>query len=1209
MSNDSQPKENRRVVKSFGLSTLSVNNRKTVFLITFLIFVAGISSYISMPKENFPELVIPQIYVGTIHPGNSPEVIEEKITAPLEKEINSITGVDKIKSTSIQGYSTIFVEFDFEVTPSAALQKVKDAVDKARGDKNFPVLSQEPNVFEMNFAEFPIMNINLSGDYSVDQLKKYAELLEDEIETLTEISKVEIRGVQEKEMRIKADRAKMEARRVSFGNIQNAVSSENVSMSAGEMLVDGKQYSIQFDGQFKNAEEIGAIIVKREKQEIIRLRDVAEVVFEDADPTSFAREFGKPVVMLDVIKTSGANLLEASDKIEEILYKAQKTEKIIPENLVYTITNDQSDITEEQVSNLENSIIFGVILVVLVLLFFLGLRNALFVGVAIPLSMFMAFMILDAMGVTLNVMVLFSLILALGMLVDNGIVVVENIYRLMDEGLDAFAAAKQGVGEVALPIIASTATTLAAFLPLAIWPGMMGEFMQYLPITLMIVLGSSLFVALVINPVLTAVYMKVENKMMNRKKVFIYSGAAALLGVTFVAMGAFGFGNFLILIAVLLLLNMLVLLPGTRYFQSRILPRLESRYRKLLTYAVGKRPGLMILGTVALLVFSFVLIITLTPKVEFFPVNQPNYVNVFIQHPIGTDIRKTNETTRKVEAMVKTYLDEHYGHVYAVKPVLDAKTRMQKYDVKKEWSIRQEGDSSRLVATEDSIPLNDTIAFIQSIISSVGEGTSDPAEGPSMGSTPHKARVTISFAEFKYRYDPVNEVIIRTSDVQKEIDSLLNKQFPEDILLTVVKNSNGPPMDPPINIEVKAPADVAYGEVVYEANKIREYLKRGHVKGIDELKLDVENGKPEYRIKVNREVANRLDVSTSTIAQTIRTSLFGAEFSTFKEGDEDYDITLLFNEKDRYSLDDQLNQRITFRDPTNGQVNQIPLRTLIMEPEVTYTYSAVKRKDLDQLVTIFSGVATDYNANEVVAEMKERLAAYPVLREGWNVKFTGQQEEQAKEMAFLGRALMIAVFLIFLIIISQFNSFSIPVVVLTAVFLSLIGVLLGLVIFQMDFIIIMTMIGIISLAGVVVNNAIVLIDYTNLIMLRKKNGLGLKKEDYLPIKEVLASVVEGGQTRLRPVLLTAITTVLGLFPLATGFNFNFVSFMTHYDPQFFIGGDMVMFFGPMSWTIIFGLTFATFLTLVIVPVMYYLLTRLKYRIYKINFETGKVPVK
>ena len=1125
-----------------------------------VILIMGLNSYLSMPKENFPELKIPEIYVGVAYPGNSPKLIADKITDPIEKELNSIKNVDEIVSNSIDGYASIQVKFDFKVTTKQALQEVKDAVDKARASKGFPTdLPVEPNIFEMDISEMPIMNINLSGDYSIVQLNEYAEVLEDLIEELPEISAVDIRGTQEQEMQIMVDPRAANAVDVAFGDIQRAIQNENVTMSGGEYLDGETKRTIQIEGKFKNAEEIGNVIVKQEEYKPVYLKDIAEIAFKDADTTSYARERGKTVVMLDVKKRSGENLIEASEKIYQILDEVRE-KKLIPDGVTLSVTNDQSDKTREMVSNLENSIIFGVLLVVGVLLFFLGLRNALFVGVAIPLSMFMSFAILNSMGISLNTMVLFSMVLALGMLVDNGIVVVENVQRLMEDGVDGFTAARKGVGEIAWPIIASTATTLGAFIPLAFWPGIMGEFMQYLPITLIIVLGSSLFVALFINPVLTAMYMKVETKQgKSKKRPLIISGVFVVLGIMILGAGATGFGNIMIIVGLMVVFTIFALNPATKWFQNKFLPILESRYEKILKYALHKKRPLWFFGGMfGLLFLSFIIVGAFAPKVLFFPENQPNYVNVFIQHPIGTDIKVTNRTTLEVERLLNEEI--------LVDEINDTVGIPQK-----EW-------------------------IIQSIISQVGEGTSDPAQGIVMGNTPHKGRVTINFSEFKHRGDYV------TGDILKKVSDGLKNKFPADVQINVAKNAEGPPTSPPINIEVYG--EVEYDSLIAEAERIRLFLDRKNVEGVQKLKLNVETGKPELQIRIDREKAGLFNTSTGQIGNTIRTALFGADISTFKVDDETYDIVVRFDQENRNDLDALLDQRLIFRN-NSGRMLRIPIRSMIEEPEPTQTYSTVVHKDLTPLVTVYSDVSEGSNPNEVVENLKGLMNEYTQENEmnpAIDFKFTGEQEEQAKEMAFLSKALLIAIFIILLVIVLQFNGFRPAAIIGLAVIFSFIGVLLGLVIFQMEFVIMMTMIGIISLAGVVVNNAIVLIDYTNLIRKRKREELGLGEMEQLPLQDIKDAITMAGKTRLRPVLLTAITTVLGLIPLAIGLNIDFTTLLTEYNANFYIGGDNTIFFGPMSWTIIFGLTFATFLTLIIVPVMYWLFYRLKLSIYK-RFKT------
>ena len=1138
-----------KILKQFKLTTLSVRNRTTVFVLTAIVLIAGAASYISMPREAFPEIVIPEIYVGTPYPGNSPADIEKLITRPLEKEINTISGIDKISSSSIQGYSSIQVKFDFSVTPSEALRKVKDAVDKAKSDSDFPDdLPADPNVFEMNFSELmPVMNVNLSGDFSADLLKDYAEIIEDKVEALPQITKVDIRGIQEKEVKIKVDVLKMESMQISFQDIENAVGFENMTISGGDVIIDDIRRTVRTTGDFDDWKDIKNVIIKQEKGNIVYLRDVADIEFEEKDRESYAREFGNPVVMCDVFKRGGANLLDASDAINEIISELKETE--FPESLQVTITSDMSEKTRTQVSELENSILFGMILVVGVLLFFLGLRNALFVGIAIPLSMFIAFLILGALGVTLNMMVLFSLVLALGMLVDNGIVIVENIYRLMDEGYPPLKAAIHGAGEVAWPIIASTATTLAAFLPLAIWPGQMGEFMKFLPITLIIVLGSSLFVALVINPVFTAVFMRLEEKESDRKKVTIVALGMIAIGVLFAIGGGMVFGNILSAGGIIVLINSYFLNGATKAFQERILPKLENTYQRFLTYVLrGKNPVKWVGGTFLLLILSFMVMAVASPKVEFFPINMPNYLNIFIEQPVGTDIEATNEIALQVEKKLKEYFDE---------------------------PVEVNGEDGK-------IPRN---FIIESIIGQVGAGTSDPARGVSMGDTPNKARITVSFVEFSDRKGlQTNQIMNEVRDVVRGIPGAQ---------ITVGKDEAGPPQGKPINIEV-------YGEdyeaLIEEAENMLNFINNANIYGIEELSLDIQTGKPEIIVNIDRQKAKRLNLSTAQIGSAIRTALFGKEISKYKEGEDDYKIMLRMSDASRYNMDNLINQKITFRDPSNGKISQVPI-SAVAKAEKATTFSAVNRKDLKRLVTIQSNVLEGANATEVVNKIKKALVDYQP-EEGHSWKFTGQQEEQAKEMSFLSTALMMAVFLIFLIIVAQFNSVSAPVIIVTSVVFSLIGVLLGLVVFQMDFIIIMTMIGIISLAGIVVNNAIVLIDYTNLIIARKKAELGLDEKERLTNEDIIKSIIEGGKTRLRPVLLTAITTILGLMPLAVGMNINFFTLFSELDAQIYFGGDNVVFWGPMSWTIIFGLTFATFLTLVIVPVMYLLFAKAKSKVVK-----------
>ena len=1121
INKDNQPQvQEEHKEKEFGLTKLSLNNRNTVFFLLFLVVLMGITSYNNLPKDSYPEVEQPMVYVGTTYPGNSPVDIENLITRPIEKEINDISDIDNIKSTSVQDYSTIIVEFESDMDIDDALQKVKDAVDKAKQELPSD-LDTDPNVFDMDFSQMPIMNINLSGNFSIEKLENIGEDLEDELERISEVSSVEVRGVDDKEVKIMANPYLMDAREVSFSDIEQAVAAENVTFSAGNLKEGEQRRTIRVVGEYKDPQDLLNIVIKHQDDNIVYLGDVAKVEFGYIDPQSYARLALKPVVSVDVIKGSGENLLIATEKINKVLDEMRPQ---FPEGLEITITNDQSQMTRDLVNSLENNIISGVILVVLVLLFFLGTRNALFVGVAIPVSMFITFLIMSVLGITINMMILFSLILALGMLVDNGIVIVENVYRLMEEGLSPWEATRLGVSEVAWPIITSTATTLAAFLPLAMWPGLMGQFMKYLPIGVMITLTSSLFVALVINPALISVFMKIEDgKKVNHNKILRNSGILVFLGTLILIFGAAWLGNLLVFCGLLILLNVYVLMPASRRFQSGFLPWLENLYSRTLSFALkGWRPWLFFWGTIMLLILSIVLNVIKPPTVLFFPENLPKYVNVFIEFPIGTDIEKTNEFSKQVEKKVMEVV-KPYGEV------------------------------------------------VESVIAKVGQDTADPNDPGSFGATdtPNKARITVNFVEFKDR-DGVD-----TREIFDEIRNAI-QGYP-GVSMSVDKDAAGPPTGKPINIEVSGD-DI--NTLISITDRMKNYINTSGIEGIENLQTDLETGKPELLVNIDRDNARRFGLSTMTIASEIRTALFGKEISKYKEGEDDYDIELRLQDEYRYDIETLKNKEITFRN-NSGQIIQIPISS-VANMELSSTYGSVKRKDLERVITLYSNVLQGYNPTAINDDIKVLLEDFE-MPAGYDFKFGGQQEKQAEEMAFLTQALWLAVFIIFLIIVAQFNKITTPVIIMSSVGLSTVGVFLGLFVFSMDFVVIMTMIGIISLAGVVVNNAIVLIDFIELIRERKQKVLGV---DRLEFDDINAAIAEAGKTRLRPVLLTAITTILGLIPLAIGLNFDFIKFFTEYQSDFYMGGDNVAFWGPMSWTSIFGLTFATFLTLVIVPIMY-----------------------
>ena len=1123
-------------LREFGLSSFAVDNATSIFLVSLMIFLFGISSYQSIPKEQFPEASLPTVYINTPYFGNSAEEIENLISRPLEKEIESISGLKKINSTSIQDFSVMIAEFDADLEIEDAVRKVKDAVDTAKPELPND-LDQEPAVLEIKFSDIPIVSINVSGDYGQDELREYAEYIQDRVEGLKEINKVDLKGALEREVQINVDLNKMQSLEVSFNDIQNAIQSENVTMSGGEIVKNGFRRALRVVGQFDNIEDLKKIVVKSENQRPIILKDIATVNYTFEDRTSYARSDGFPVISLDVIKRRGQNLLSAADKIKDIVKDAKK---VLPEDLKISLFNDQSENTRNEVNNLENSIISGVILVILVLLFFLGLRNAAFVGLAIPLSMLMGILFLNLTGTTLNIVVLFSLILALGLLVDNAIVVVENIYRYMQNGYNGKDAAKFGAGEVAMPIIASTATTLAAFLPLAVWPGIVGEFMKYMPITLIIVLASSLFVALVINPVFTSAFMKVDekedDKQVYRRKVRNVLIGAVVLVLISIAGGLSGNDTIRNLFAFsfgLVLLNFFVLRPMSFGFQNKVLPILERGYNKFIRWVLkGGMPYLIFFGTFVLLFAVGMLISKFPPKTEFFPSADPLYVNTFVELPLGVDIKTTNDIVKEVEA-----------------------------------------DITKVLEGKESV--------VEAVLTQIGENTSDPNEPPAPGVTPNKARITVTFVPTSERGG------VSTKDIMNDIrDEVIGKY--SGVQVIVAQNANGPPTGKPINLEIKG-EDI--DSLIILSDRVLEFMNGLNISGIEELKKDVKLGKPELLVNIDREAARRYELSTFSIASALRTSVFGSEVSKYKQGEDEYPIMVRLSEDYRNDINKLMNQKITFRNPANGRIVQVPISS-VATFEYSSTYNNIRRKDGERVVTIFSNLLDGYNANEIVAELQSSLEDYD-FPEGYTFEFTGEQQQQAEDMAFLGGAFIFALFLIFIIIVAQFNSIISPFIILLSILFSTIGVALGYYFSGMTYSIIFSSVGIISLAGVVVNNAIVLIDYINLLIKRKREEMGLDSMYSMTVDDIKEAIIEGGATRLRPVLLTAITTILGLVPLALGINFNFFTLISDLDPQYFRGGDNTALWGPMSWTIIYGLAFATFLTLVVVPVMYYLAYKLK----------------
>jgi multidrug efflux pump subunit AcrB len=1102
-------KEKQHKLKEFFATSWSIDNKVSIYVLTVIITTLGLMSYFSIPKEQFPEIIIPTVLVNTVYPGTSPEDMENLVTRPIEKQCKSLADVKKITSNSIQDFSVIVVEFNPGIEVSEAKQRVRDAVDKAK--TNLPNnLPKDPDIKEFDFSEIPIMNINLAGDYDLQRLKKYAEYAQDKIETLKEITRVDIVGALEREIQIEVDMYKMQAASVSFRDIESAVSAENVTVSAGTITAFGTKYTIRLAGQFKSPEEIKTIMLKSASGAIVYIQDVADVKDSFKEQESFARLDGKNVITLNIIKKSGENLIDASDKIKVIMDDMKKT--TYPPDLNVAITGDQSRFTKSTLEELNNTIIIGFIMVIVVLMFFMGFNNAFFVALSVPLSMFVAYLIMPSLGFTMNMIVMFGFIFALGIIVDDAIVVIENTHRLHRSQPDIVKAAKNAAGEVFLPILSGTLTTLAPFFPLAFWPGVVGKFMHFMPVTLILTLFASLFVAYIINPVFAVTFMKHEydevDHKTNHKRLLITSGILLMLALISYFAGGFAFGNIFIFMLLLNALYRLVLKGAIIGFQSVTWPWILHMYERTLLFALKGRNPWYILGVVvSLLFFSFFLIGIVKPKVLFFPDNSPTYVNVFVKMPEGTDQHVTDSVTMIVEKRV-------------------------------------------------SQALGDKNPVVESIIANVGLNAGDGMFDRSVSSS--KGKVTVNFIESRFRKG------VSTQDYMNKIRANL-KNIP-GATISVEKNKMGPPTGKPINIEVTGEN---MDDLIATSVNFKAYIDSLNIPGIEQIKSDFDNNKPEIIINIDRVRANREGLSLGQIGLELRTAIYGKEISKYKEDEDEYPIQLRYSEKERTNINKIINAKITYRDMNSGQLRQIPISS-VATIQYKDTYGGIKRKNLKRVITLSSEVLSGYTANEVVANINKSLPAYNMPK-GIEITLTGEQEDQAETMLFLIKAMMIAIGLIFFILITQFGSLSKSFIILSEVIFSVIGVLLGIAIFGMSISVIMTGLGIVALGGIVVRNGILIVEFGDEL---KSRGMKTKE-----------SIIQAGKTRITPVVLTATATMLGLVPLAVGMNINFVTLFTELNPHLYFGGDNVAFWGPLSWTIIFGLSFATFLTLVFVPAM------------------------
>jgi multidrug efflux pump subunit AcrB len=1117
------------VFKEFKPSSWAINNRTTVYFITILITLFGLFAYNTLPKEQFPDIAIPTIYVTTTYPGTSPENMEKLVSKEIEKQCKSLKGLKRITSNSFQDFSMVKVEFNTNVDIEAAKQEVKDAVDKAQASTDFPKdLPVPPNVMDVNISDMPILYVNISGNYDLKKLKKYADDLQDQLEALPEINRVDEIGAPDREVQINVDMNKMAAAQISFGDIQNAVAGENHTISGGTVKMNGQQRDLEIKQEFVDPRQIANLIVRSPAGGEVYLKDIATVKDTFAERESYATLDGKPVITLNVIKRSNANLIDASDHVRGVVAQMQQTE--FPQNLHIDITGDQSDMTRSTLHDLINTIIIGFVLVTLILMFFMGATNAIFVALAVPLSMFVAFLVLPVLGFSMNMIVLFSFLLALGIVVDDAIVVIENTHRIYGNGKMPIAkAAKMATGEIFLPVLAGTLTTLAPFIPLAFWTGIVGEFMVYLPITLIITLLASLLVAYIINPVFATDFMKPEKQSKRgesrwtkgMKITMIVFGAVAAL---FYVSGAVGLGNFTVFLLAIFLFYRFVLQGWVHRFQNNVWPRFQNGYTRLLKGAL-RRPGWVLGGTIILFFVSIAFFALRSPKVEFFPSADPNFVYVYLKMPVGTDQATTNDVLHVLEHRVDSVLGVNY-------------------------------------ATGKKNPV------VKSIITNVAIGAAEQNSDDNFGTHSNLGKITVNFVKYNER-DGVS--------TQKYLDEI--RQVVTGIPgaeVTADKEESGPPVGKPIVIEITGDD---LDTLIATSQRLKQYIAGQDIGGIEGLRSDFDNNKPEVVFDINREFANRQGISSQQIGFILRTAVFGTEISRYRDPheDEDYPIELRVRKSQRDNVSLLRNLVITYRDMSmGGKIRQVPLSSLA-DIHYTTTYGGIRRNIQKRIISLSSNVLNGYNANDVVAKIKTAIAQYN-LPSGVSVKMGGDQEDQQATLSFLKLAMMAAIGLIFLILMVQFNSISKTMIIISEIVLSIIGVLLGTALFKMNISIVMTGVGIVALAGIVVRNGILLVEFTDLML---EQGMGVKE-----------ALLEAGRVRMTPVLLTAAATILGLVPLGIGMNIDFVSLFTHLQPHIYFGGDNAAFWGPLCWAMIFGLAFATFLTLVLVPSMYLIMWRM-----------------
>ncbi|MCC5906463.1 MAG: efflux RND transporter permease subunit [Balneolaceae bacterium] len=1243
------------------LTEITLKNRTAIIVLTAILVVAGAFSYSTIPKESNPSIEIPIFIINTIYPGISPSDMESLVTQPIERELQGINGVTDIRSTTTESFSSVVVEFDLDVPMTEASQRVRERVDLARTE--LPPDAEEPFIIEIDLDDFPIMTVNLAADYPLSRLTEVAERLEDAIEAVSGIREVEVIGSVEREVQVNIDLASLNGYGLGFGQLVNAIQGQNLTIPGGTVDVDMMSYLIRVSGEFKEPSEIENLVVARPMGEgphgpgLVYMRDVAEVLFGFKERESYARlraykveENGQKVdlpddqiqdnqvISLNIKKRPGVNILDTAAEVMEVVENFA-----MPPGTSVLITGDVSDDVTKLISDLENSIISGMLFVILVLVFFLGVRNALLVGTAVPLSILVGFIVLITLGHSVNFIILFSLIIALGLLVDNSIVVVENIYRYREMGYERFEAAKLATDEVGYALIAATSTLLAAFIPMTFWPGIIGQFMGYLPMTLIIVLLCSLFVALVLYPVLTAYVVKLDHEKSQPKSNFV-KGLG--LGIAIFLAVAIGMANLTTLFVTILTILFFffsyryVIKPLSQIFTNRTLPRILQYYKVMLrsflkrdyrpknallrnTLALGSLALALVLtifggiismfspasgiifgvaGIVGLIGFIMVLVHFLEAMFRGGKVSVIaglvlgifNAVVLFLisfREPVSSDVwivllfipallvimgalglLRKKDTPLILTDNRALLLNSVMGALFAIFAMFSLaptgveffpETDPNRIVVELEGPIGMNVHAGNEIAKNVQQRIYDLIdrdpnvrSNIESIQTNVGV-SGDPFFGGG-GQSPELSRLTINLVDFGDRIEPSAMTMTKLREVVRDIPDLMIKIDGEQV---------GPPTGAPVNIEVSGED---FDEIVRITQDITQILVEAsasqRVPGLVDVRNNVSGGLPEYRILVDYESASRFGLSMSDIAQTIRIANNGLEASKWRDGEDEYDIVVRLRPEDRQNLESLRNLNIRTQAGTS-----VPLVSVASFEEGS-GLGNITRLNLQRTATVEGEAAPGFSGPEVLMDVQELLAEYEQnLPPGYTMKYTGESEEQDEAFGFLTTALLVGFALIFLVMLAKFNNIVAPFIIMTAVGLSLLGVLLGLILTRTAFGL-MTFIGIISLAGIVCVNNIVLMDYV-----KQLTEKGLQKKN---------AIIEAGLIRFRPVILTALTTILGLVPLTFGINIDFVELFISFDPKFQLGSENTAFWGPMGIAIISGLTFATFLTLVVVPVLY-----------------------